>query len=212
MIRYEKGFPEEIVIGEGGMSVNDVERLMLSLDGEKSLMKYRREWLMGYYTKERQKYLDERYEMTPERRNRLLEVERMMWKSRDEIEPLCKLHVERELRKQKRGIRIPTRIGYHLEVGNTEVEGLSDVEIDLFNLLCAEDRYCSHWWGYEYSYYDFERGQYVLRRRQEEARQMDQDGFTYGFHSLKDNYGLAWQDMERITCFWLTVDYCYDKD
>lgn len=207
MTGYEKGFPEEITIGEGGMSIDDVNRLMLSLDGERCMTRFRRHDLMHYYAVERQQYLDERYEMTPERKEKLLEVERLMWKSRDEMEALHRLHVEQEQRKRKQGIRIPAKICYHLEVGNVEIEDLSDVENDMFNLLYAEDRYWSMNWGYEYSYYDFEKEEYIPPRHW--CENVHQDGFTHEFHSLKDRYCLAWQDMEMITRFWLTVDYCY---
>lgn len=215
-MRYNRGFPEEIVIGENGMSVGDVERLMLSLDHDDSLGEIDNSVLMRTYKQERQKYLDEHYEMTPERRSRLQEVERMMWEKYDNMEKLCKLHVEQEKKKQQQGVRIPNHIDYHLEVDNTVAEGLSDAEIDLFDLLCAEDRYHCAVWGWKhinYSY-SFNSDNYTQSDNPlgRDEREIGEDGFTNGFHSLKKMYTLAWQDMENITDFRLTVDYWYYND
>lgn len=210
MMRYERGYPMEIVIGEGGMSVSDVESLMLSLSDDNNISESSEQWLMKDYAAKRQKYLDEHYEMTDERRSRLLEVDRMLWEKRDLMYTVYKQHVNRAVRMYKQGMRIPREISCHFEVDNNRDERIDDRMCDLFNLLCGEARNEKSNWGYIFDYCNLTNidDGFELKTKKM-SREMTDDGLTNALHSLKERYKLAWQDVEIITGFVFTIYYDY---
>ena len=74
-MKYYRGFPEGVKIGEEGMTLHDVERIMLSLYWDEKLNDGDKDFLMDLYKEERMRYLDEVFPDTVAELQRLKEVE-----------------------------------------------------------------------------------------------------------------------------------------
>lgn len=208
MMRYERGYPKKIAIGEDGISVSDVESLILSLSYDLNIGENSKHYLMKYYTSVWQEYLDGHYEMTDERRNRLLEVDRMLWEKRDFMYMVYKQHIDRAVRMYKQGLHFPKSVSCHFEVDNNQNQRIDDRTCDLFDILCGEARNKKSNWGLIHDYWHITHiDDRVLQMTNKMAREVKANGLTKALHDLKERYTLAWQDVEIISGFVFTI-YC----
>lgn len=215
-MKIYNGYPDEVVIDGVETTVHDVNRMLLSLMWDKRLSDGDKGYLLCQYRTERQRYLDAQYEMTEENR-KLLAVQEQ--KLSDEIEN-CEVHLERlkqrELEKKAQGVRSAKRIAYHLEIDNRaleEGEPYNTEEVELWDYLFSEN--CTLWsWGVSYN---------SVEVREEEESRLDwrknltrmvqpgkkEESSFKTLECLKKKYGVAWQDVQKIQHFRLTIQMEY---
>lgn len=220
-MKYYKGFPEEVKIGEGEMTLHDVERNMLSLYWDEKLNGMDKDFLMRQYKRERMRYLDETFQLTEEKTQALKGVETFWQEARMRMETTKKRLAEREVEKMKQGKLAARCVRLFLEIGNledTEEVSYSDEENDLWGILCGEDRRHDLFWGIDWTSEDIaayeQREEWGNNCRlksspKEQTEDRASDTFDRDFLGMKEKYLLAWSDLLRITRFDLTVKLCY---
>lgn len=220
-MRYYKGFPEEVKIGEGEMSLHDVERNMLSLYWDEKLNESDKDFLMRQYKKERMRYLDETFQLTADKTQVLKGVETLWQEAQKRMETTKKRLVEREVEKMKQGKLAARCVRLFLEIGNledAEEVSYSDEENDLWGILCGEDRRHDLFWGIDWTsediatygqWKDWENNHKPQHVSKEQTANSALETFGKDFLRMKERYLLAWSDISRITRFDLTVHMCY---
>ena len=224
-MKYYRGFPEGVKIGEEGMTLHDVERIMLSLYWDEKLNDGDKDFLMDLYKEERMRYLDEVFPDTVAELQRLKEVEAIYLEAVQCMETTKTCMAERELQKMKQGLPAADSIHLYLEIGNleeTEERCYSDEEQDLWGILCGEDRRHNWFWGVDRCSANIKNYEEVEARRQmlleqNAPRKKEGDKVPLSgkqsldkyFLQMKEKYYLAWTDLMRITRFDLTVKLCY---
>ena len=220
-MKYYKGFPEEVKIGEGEMTLHDVERNMLSLYWDEKLNGMDKDFLMRQYKRERMRYLDETFQLTEEKTQALKGVETLWQEARMRMETTKKRLAEREVEKMKQGKLAARCVRLFLEIGNledTEEVSYSDEENDLWGILCGEDRRHDLFWGIDWTSEDIaaygQREEWENNcRLKSSPKEQTEDGasetFDRDFLGMKEKYLLAWTDILRIIRFDLTVKLCY---
>lgn len=224
-MKYYKGFPEEIKIGEGGMTLHDVERLMLSLYWDEKLNDRDKNFLMDLYKEERMHHLDEAFACTADELRKLKDVESIYLEAVQRMEATKARMAERELQKMKQGLLAASNIYLYLEIGELEETGgqcYSDEELDLWSVLCGEDRRHNWFWGVNRCSANIKNYEEAEARRQklleqsasqkkvaDKVPQSGTESLDKDFLHMKKKYCLAWTDMMRITRFDLTVKLSY---
>lgn len=219
-MKYYKGFPEEVKIGEGEMTLHDVERNMLSLYWDEKLNGMDKDFLMRRYKRERMRYLDEAFQLTEEKTQALKGVETLWQEARMRMESTKKRLAEREVEKMKQGRLAARYVRLFLEIGNledTEEVSYSDEENDLWGILCGEDRRHDLFWGIDWTSEDItayeQREEWNNCRLKSSPKEQTEgrtsENFDRDFLGMKERYLLAWTDILRITRFDLTVKMCY---
>ena len=215
-MKIYNGYPDEVVIDGVETTVHDVNRMLLSLMWDKRLSDGDKGYLLCQYRTERQRYLDAQYEMTEENRKLLAMQEQ---KLSDEIEN-CEVRLERlkqrELEKKAQGLRSAKRIAYHLEIDNRaleEGEPYNTEEVELWDYLFSEN--CTLWaWGVSYNSVEVREEEDSrpdwrknLTRKVQPGKKEESSFKTLG--CLKKKYGVAWQDVQKIQHFRLTIQMEY---
>ena len=206
-MKYYKGYPEEMKVDGQAVTLHDIERTMLSLYWDKTGDKSH---LMGQYKEERMRYLDNIYQPTETDQLRLKEVEHLFANAKERMENVCQRIIKTELQKREQGEKAANKLSLHLEVWNledTETLSYSDEENDFWNILFEEERDYYPYWGLMSSHVyisESELKEYHCPKfyasRDEEDKPIDQ---------LKKAYKLGWQDILKITQFYLTVNLEY---
>lgn len=224
-MKYYKGFPEELKIGAEGMTLRDVERNMLALYWDKALNDNDKNFLMRQYKEERMRHLDATFACSAEELQQLKKVEAAYLEAVQRMEATMKRLAEREIQKMKQGLLAANYVHLYLEIGNledTESVYYSDEELDLWGVLCGEDRRHEWFWGVDRCSANIKNYEEVEARRPEfleqrvrykkdtgKGSQNEQEDFDKAFLLMKEKYYLAWADMMRISRFDLTVKLCY---
>lgn len=220
-MKYYKGFPEEVKIEEGGITLHDVERNMLSLYWDEKLNEMDKDFLMREYKRERMRYLDETFQLTAEKMQVLKGVETLWQEAQKRMETTKKRLVEREVEKMKQGRPAAHYVRLFLEIGNledTEEVSYSDEENDLWGILCGEDRRHDLFWGVVWTSEDittyeqqkeWENTYRLKRSPKHQTEDKTPETFDQDILRMKEKYLLAWTDILRITRFDLTVKLCY---
>ena len=194
-MRYYKGYPEEMKIDGRTVTLHDVERTMLSLYWDKFVCESDKTWLMDKYKEERMNYLD----------------------ARQRMENLSQRMGEREQEKFRRGERSADQLRVHIEVWNledTEEVSYGDDERDLWNICFGEDRNYHSYWGFlceSIGIREKENTTYVRPH----VSPLSADckdwpaSLDCDFLRLKAHYQVSWQDMLKISRFYVTVDMHY---
>ncbi len=201
-MRTIKGYPKEIEIGVDGATLHDVNRLLLALMWDHELSNEDKHCLETSYRRERQRYLDGLYEMTDERREALLKLERRM---AAEIRN-CDLRLERmearEKEERDKGMLFARNIRYHLEIENFSWEDFGSTdELELMDLLYSEDR-LSGYWGITDGVTIYDKDEESSR---DQYRQDKPEEELPTLNMLRNKYTVAWQDIEKIKKFRLTI-------
>ena len=220
-MKYYRGFPEEVKIEEGGMTLHDVERNMLSLYWDEKLNEMDKDFLMRQYKRERMCYLDETFQLTEDKMQVLKRVETLWQEARKRMERTRERLAEQEVKKMKQGKTAARYVRLFLEIGNledTENVTYSDEEDDLWSILCGEDRRHDLFWGivwaseditaYELKKEECENNKFQ-RVNKEQTVNGTSEAFDQDFLGMKERYLLAWSDIMRISRFDLTVKMCY---
>lgn len=220
-MKYYNGFPEEVKIGEGEMSLHDVERNMLSLYWDEKLNESDKDFLMRQYKRERMRYLDETFQLTADKTQVLKGVETLWQEAQKRMESTKQRLVEREVEKMKQGRLAARHVRLFLEIGNledTEEVNYSDEENDLWGILCGEDRRHDLFWGITWTSEDiatyeqrkdWENSHKPQHVKKEQTANRSLETFDKDFLKMKERYLLAWSDISRITRFDLTIKMCY---
>lgn len=205
------------------VTLHDVERTMLSLYWDESVCESDKAWLMDKYKDERMNYLDTIFSFTDDNRRRLKEVEQLWINARQRMEDFGQRVSRREQEKFSRGERSADQLLVHIEVWNledTEEVCYGDDDRDLWNFCFGEDRGYYNYWGFlcESIYIrEKENTMYVHPPvlplpANEEAGEVGKnwtDGLDSDFLRLKTHYHVSWQDMLKISRFYMTVEMRY---
>lgn len=216
-MRYYKGYPEEMKIDGRTVTLHDVERTMLSLYWDKFVCESDKTWLMDKYKEERMNYLDANFSFIDGNRRRLKKVEQLWINARQRMENLSQRMGEREQEKFRRGERSADQLRVHIEVWNledTEEVSYGDDERDLWNICFSEDRNYHSYWGFlceSIGIHEKENTTYVRPH----VSPLSADckdwpaSLDCDFLRLKAHYQVSWQDMLKISRFYVTVDMHY---
>ena len=222
-MKYYKGFPDGMKVDGRNVTLHDLERTMLSLYWDKTLSESDKEYLMDKYKEERMRYLDGVFRFNEENRRRLEEVEQLLENAVRRMDGVCAQVKERELEKHRQGDLAAKEISVHLEIWNledTEEVCYSDEDHDFWDVLCGEDRDFERYWGVCYRSMSLilweEEGvgkDYVayesIGGKMCERKIDGEHGFGEDFCTMKKNYRLAWEDVMKISRFYLTVKMVY---
>ncbi len=204
-MRYIKGYPAEIHIDGAGITLHDINKMILSVFDDKTISEEERLQLYTTYRTERQRFLDKIYDMTAEKKNHFLQLEQRLAR---EISS-CAQRLERmrahEEQRAKKGLEHATSIEYHLEVADCDPDAFhSREEVDLQDTLFAENRLDIAW--------GIDQEQVLCCAEEVEnlshSQHIDEASLPYLNH-LRDTYLVAWQDIEKIARFMLTIYYRY---
>lgn len=216
-MRYYKGYPEEMKIDGRTVTLHDVEQTMLSLYWDKFVCESDKTWLMDKYKEERMNYLDANFSFIDGNRRRLKKVEQLWINARQRMENLSQRMGEREQEKFRRGERSADQLRVHIEVWNledTEEVSYGDDERDLWNICFCEDRNYHSYWGFlceSIGIHEKENTTYVRPH----VSPLSADckdwpaSLDCDFLRLKAHYQVSWQDMLKISRFYVTVDMHY---
>lgn len=216
-MKYYKGYPEEMKIDGQAVTLHDAERTMLSLYWDKFVCESDKTWLMDKYKEERMNYLDANFSFIDGNRRRLKKVEQLWINARQRMENLSQRMGEREQEKFRRGERSADQLRVHIEVWNledTEEVSYGDDERDLWNISFGEDRNYHSYWGFlceSIGIHEKENTTYVRPH----VSPLSADckdwpaSLDCDFLRLKAHYQVSWQDMLKISRFYVTVDMHY---
>ena len=209
-MKYYKGYPEEMKVDGQAVTLHDIERTMLSLYWDKTLCEGDKSHLMDQYKEERMRYLDNIYQPTETDQLRLKEVEHLFANAKERMENVCQRIIKTELQKRKQGEKAANKLSLHLEVWNledTETLSYSDEENDFWNILFEEERDYYPYWGLMSSHVyisESELKEYHHPKRYDTTIEEEEP-----LSQLKKAYKLGWQDILKITQFYLTVNLEY---
>lgn len=216
-MKYYKGYPEEMKIDGQAVTLHDAERTMLSLYWDKFVCESDKTWLMDKYKEERMNYLDANFSFIDGNRRRLKKVEQLWINARQRMENLSQRMGEREQEKFRRGERSADQLRVHIEVWNledTEEVSYGDYERDLWDICFGEDRNYHSYWGFlceSIGIHEKENTTYVRPH----VSPLSADckdwpaSLDCDFLRLKAHYQVSWQDMLKISRFYVTVDMHY---
>ncbi len=207
-----KGYPKDIHIDDVEVTVHDVNRLILSLNDDMYVTQKEKDELKTIYLEERQAYLDKIFNMTKEKKANFLELEKRI---SEEIED-CRERLERmkirEEEKKENGEAYATNIEYHLQIDNYNRNIFDFSETDeLQDVLFEEDKFYSLW-GFkcekttcgENEEDNFD--DYSFKPKGTKAEEN-----LYNINRLKEIYNVAWEDIEKIKGFMLTIKFKYPR-
>lgn len=210
-MKYYKGYPEEMKVDGQAVTLHDIERTMLSLYWDKTLCEGDKSHLMDQYKEERMRYLDNIYQPTETDQLRLKEVEHLFANAKERMENVCQRIIKTELQKREQGEKAANKLSLHLEVWNledTETLSYSDEENDFWNILFGEEREYYTYWGLMSNHVyisESELKEYRHPKRYDTTTDEEEEPLS----QLKKAYKLGWQDILKITQFYLTVNLEY---
>lgn len=198
-----KGYPAEVHIDGETMTVNDVERLILSLYWDKEISKRDNERLSEDYKRERQRWLDSQFTKDEESAKRLNEVAAMFTAAEKRMENTAKSMAAEVRERCDSGAK---RIVLHVEIGDLlggPSAGITDEDAELWDALCGEECNYYPYWGVSCLYVDLTHDKkWNTGRQEDKARYTPEQQLSV----LRDAYLLAWQDIIRIPRFVMTVE------
>lgn len=210
-MKYYKGYPKEMKVDGQAVTLHDIERTMLSLYWDKTLCEGDKNHLMDCYKEERMRYLDSIYQPTEIDRLQLKEVERLFTNAKERMENVCQRLIKTELQKREKGQKAASELSLHLEVWNledTEDICYSDEESDLWDVLLGEEREYFPYWGLMSNHVYISEGE-LKEYRHPKRYDTTTDEEEEPLSQLKKAYKLGWQDILKITRFYLTVNLEY---
>lgn len=207
-MRIYNGYPDEVHIDGTDTTLHDVNRMLLALMLDERLTDADKEYLTRLYRIERQRYLDAQYEMTETRRRVLQQIERKLADELHGCEARLNRLLQREREKKSQGLLRPAGyIHYHLEVANyapEENESYSSEEVELWDSLFCENRLSWHW-GLEWGTVAVDDGQQYRREGRVKTMRTADHASLRNLTAIKEKYHVAWQDIQKIKHFMLTV-------
>lgn len=209
-MKYYKGYPEEMKVDGQAVTLHDIERTMLSLYWDKTLCEGDKDHLMDQYKEERMRYLDSIYQPTEADQLQLKKVERLFTDSKERMENVCQRIIKTELQKREQKEKAARELFLHLEVWDledTETLARSDEENDFWNILFGEEREYYTYWGLMSTHVYISEGE--LKEYHHPKRYDTTNEEEEPLSQLKKAYKLGWQDILKITQFYLTVNLEY---
>ncbi len=204
-----KGYPYEVHIDGKDTTVHDVDKLLMALHDDDDIYEDVRDELSGIYLRERQRYLDEHYEMTAERNDALTALERRLAAEIRRCDKYLERLLSREKEKEKSGQRSARVVRYHLEVDDRlHEECLSEEEAEFWYMLFEENRHYSMW-GFVYNvvYCKEEDEFFASPYYTHDAGDVAEEFPTLGL--MREKYLVAWEDIEKIRHLALTIEFKY---
>ena len=132
---YYNGYPENVEIGNHGMSIDDVEHLILTLSGEDNIHPVNRIMLWDNYTKARAQYWDAQLDMGEDEKKRLNELGKKIIDQIEEMYALRDRLLRQELEKKENGKREAKRIELEMLIQDWSSEDATDMEVDFYSGL-----------------------------------------------------------------------------
>ena len=127
------------------------------------------------------------------------------------MENVCQRLIKTELQKKEQGQKAASELSLHLEVWNledTEDICYSDEESDLWDVLFGEEREYFPYWGLMSNHVYISEGE-LKEYRHPKRYDTTTDEEEEPLSQLKKAYKLGWQDILKITRFYLTVNLEY---
>ena len=132
---YYSGYPETVEIGIHGMSIDDVEHLILTLSGEDKIHPINRIMLWDNYTKARAQYWDAQFDIGEEERKCLNELGQKIIVQIEEMYALRNRLLKQELEKREKGKKAAKRIELETAIQDWYSEDATDMEVDFYSGL-----------------------------------------------------------------------------
>lgn len=211
-MKYYNGYPEEVEISYNGMSIDDVEHLILSLNGEDNIHPVIKISIRENYTRTRANYWDALFKMSEKEKRRMNELGERIIAQIEEMYALRDRLLAQELEKKKNGKRAAQSIEVETAIQDWHSEDATDEELDFYSGLfdfrpsmLRFDLLCKCYACIE------EEGTWRAKpdRLEEKYTLPAEDGILQIVHEMKEDLNLAWKDMEKILGFEMRVKYGY---
>ncbi len=209
---YYNGYPENVEIGIHGMSIDDVEHLILTLYGEDNIHPINRTMLWDNYTKARAQYWDAQFEIGEEEKKQLNELGKKIIAQIEEMYALRDRLLRLELEKKEKGKREAKRIELEMVIQDWYSEDATDMEVDFYNGLFSFQTKLRSIYHLCKCHASTENEEQMLTEPnywEEEYTQLAEDGILQIVHKLKKDGNLAWKDIDKILGFEMKVRYIY---
>ena len=209
---YHNGYPENVKIDIHGMSIDDVEHLILTLSGEDNMHPVTRSMLWDNYTKARAQYWDAQFDMGEDEKKRLNELGKRIIAQIEEMYALRDRLLRQELEKIKNGKRGARSIELETVIQDWYSEDATDMEVDFYSRLFnfqSKLRNFYHLCKCYASTENDEQNHTEPNYWKEKYTQLAEDGILQIVHELKEDGNLAWKDMNKILDFEMKVRYIY---
>lgn len=209
---YIKGFPEHV--GDIELGYRDIEHFIIDLDAETNMREVQKVELKRTYTEARAKLLDKEFDMTDEKKALFNELGIRTIRKVNEMYAFRNRLLKQELTKMKEGKTFARRIQVQLCIHEQPTEDADAIDACLYKTLFKESPYdwcCFS--AYKCEAYVTEESEEMqtdgMEINDEAFAELQEDGINYMAHRLKDTYGLAWKDLERIGEWGIKAEYCY---
>ncbi len=189
-----KGYPINIHIDGTRVTLHDVNKLLIMLSKDENVSEAERNDWGEMYREERQRFLDKLYDETTHKKNILLKLEQRLAKEINTCVHRMERMKAREEERKKQGLEYAKDIVFHLEIDNIYGAGYSEEDEELFDVLFEEYRFLSNWG--------------IPCTETISTDETDKSAFPL-LSKLREKHIVAWQDIEMIRKFQLTVDYIY---
>lgn len=209
---YYNGYPEKVIIGAHGMSIQDAEHQILLLGGEDNIHPITRMMLWDNYTKARADYWDALFEMDEDAKVQMNELGKKIIAQIEEMYALRDRLLQLELDKKRSGKKSAKTIELETVIQNWYSEDATEKEVDFYSELFSKQTAVRNFCNLCkcHAYMDSE-GSYHASSNDWEERcsRLGKDGVLQIVHELKADMNLAWKDMDHILGFEMKVKYSY---
>lgn len=209
---YYNGYPENVEISIHGMSIDDVEHLILTLSGEDNIHPITRSMLWDNYTKARAQYWDAQFDMGEDEKKWLNELGKRIIAQIEKMYALRNRLLQQELEKKRNGKREAKRIELEMVIQDWYSEDATDMEVDFYNGLFGFQTKLRNFYHLCKCYASTEDEEQNLTEPnywEEKYTQLAEDGILQIVHEMKEDINLAWKDMDKILDFEMKVKYIY---
>lgn len=209
---YHNGYPENVEIGNHGMSINDVEHLILTLSSEDNMHPATRNMLWDNYTKARAQYWDAQFDMGEDEKKQLNELGKRIIAQIEEMYALRDRLLRQELEKIRNGKKGAKRIELETVIQDWYSEDATDMEVDFYNGLFGFQTKLRNFYHLCKCYVSTEDEEQDLTEPnywKEKYTRLAEDGILQIVHEMKEDINLAWKDMDKILDFEMKVRYIY---
>lgn len=209
---YHNGYPENVEIDTRGMSIDDVEHLILTLSGEDNMHPVTRNMLWDNYTKTRAQYWDAQFDMGEDEKKQLNELGKRIIAQIEEMYALRDRLLRQELEKIKNGKRGARSIELETVIQDWYSEDATDMEVDFYHGLFGFQTKLRHFYHLCKCHVSIEDEEQDLTEPnywKEKYTQLAEDGILQIVHKMKEDINLAWKDMDKILDFEMKVRYIY---
>lgn len=211
-MKFYNGYPENVEIGIHGMSIDDVEHLILTLSGEDNIHPVNRIMLWDNYTKARAQYWDAQFDMGEDEKKQLNELGKKIIDQIEEMYVLRDRLLRQELEKKENGKREAKRIELEMLIQDWYSEDATDMEVDFYSGLFSSQTKLRKFYHLCKCYASTEDEEQNLTEPnywEEKYTQLAEDGILQIVHEMKEGGNLAWKDMDKILDFEMKVRYIY---